>query len=64
MSATAAFLPMIEQFRSQMEALSTVEKIGHVAQVTGLVIESDGPNVTLGEVCKIISRRQNTEIRR
>ena len=62
MSATAAFLPMIEQFRSQMEALSTVEKIGHVAQVTGLVIESDGPNVTLGEVCKIISRRQNTEI--
>lgn len=62
MSATAAFLPMIEQFRSQMEALSTVEKIGHVAQVTGLVIESDGPNVTLGEVCKIVSRRQNTEI--
>ena len=62
MSSTSAFLPFVKQFRSQMETVSTVEKIGHVAQVTGLVIESDGPNVTLGEVCKIISRRQGTEI--
>ena len=53
---------MVKQFRAQMESMSTLEKIGHVAQVTGLVIESDGPNVTLGEVCRIISRRQGTEI--
>lgn len=60
MSTAAAFQPLIEQFRAKMESLQMVEKIGHVAQVTGLVIESDGPNVMLGEVCKIISRRDGT----
>ena len=61
-AAAAVFQPYVEQFRAQMQSLRTVEKIGHVAQVTGLVIESDGPNVTLGEICRIISRQEGTEI--
>jgi flagellum-specific ATP synthase len=30
-----------------------VQRIGRVAQVTGLVVEADGPNASLGEVCQI-----------
>jgi flagellum-specific ATP synthase len=53
MNAALAFQPFVEQFRRQLAALTPVEKIGRVAQVAGLVIESDGPNAGLGEVCKI-----------
>jgi flagellum-specific ATP synthase len=31
------------------------QRIGHVVQVTGLVMESDGPNLSLGEVCSVSS---------
>lgn len=31
------------------------QRIGHVVQVAGLVIESEGPNLALGEVCQISS---------
>ena len=31
------------------------QRIGHVVQVTGLVMESDGPNLSLGEVCQVAS---------
>jgi len=40
-------------FRSRLEASRPVQRIGRVAQVTGLVVESDGPNASLGEVCQI-----------
>ncbi|MEM9158772.1 MAG: FliI/YscN family ATPase [Verrucomicrobiota bacterium] len=36
-------------------SLDTVAHIGKVAQVTGLVIESEGPQAKLGEVCEIFS---------
>lgn len=32
-----------------------VEKVGRVVKVTGLIIESEGPEVSLGEVCEIFS---------
>jgi flagellum-specific ATP synthase len=31
------------------------QRIGYVVQVTGLVMESDGPNLSLGEVCRVSS---------
>ena len=34
-----------------------VEKVGRVIDVTGLVIESEGPDVPLGQVCEISSDR-------
>jgi flagellum-specific ATP synthase len=40
-------------FRSRLAASRPVQRIGRVAQVTGLVVEADGPNVSLGEVCQI-----------
>ena len=41
---------------SQLGAVKLAQRIGRVAQVTGLVIESDGPDVALGDVCRIQSR--------
>jgi flagellum-specific ATP synthase len=48
-----AFEPFVEQFRTRLRDTHHIERIGRVAQVTGLVIESDGPSVAIGEVCKI-----------
>lgn len=36
-------------------ALDTVNHLGKVAQVTGLVIESEGPQCSIGDVCEIFS---------
>ncbi len=36
-----------------------VEKVGRVIDVTGLVIESEGPDVPLGQVCEISSERNH-----
>ena len=35
----------------------TLDKIGTVRRVTGLVIESEGPEVSIGQVCSISSER-------
>jgi len=47
------FEPFIEQVRTRLRDSHHIERVGRVAQVTGLVIESDGPSVGIGEVCKI-----------
>jgi flagellum-specific ATP synthase len=57
MSALLDFQPVLERFRLQLGSMKLPEKIGRVAQVTGLVIESEGPDVALGDVCRIQSRR-------
>jgi flagellum-specific ATP synthase len=48
--------------RRRVESASSVDKIGRVCQVTGLVIESEGPEVSLGEVCEILSNRKNVAV--
>jgi flagellum-specific ATP synthase len=54
MTATPhSFEPFVEQFRTRLRDTHHIERVGRVAQVTGLVIESDGPSVGIGEVCKI-----------
>ena len=52
-------VPMIEALRSQVRSLPAVRRLGHVTGVTGLIIESEGPNVGLGEICRISSERDN-----
>jgi len=53
MTAPFTFEPFVEQFRTRLRDSQQIERVGRVAQVTGLVIESDGPSVGIGEVCKI-----------
>jgi flagellum-specific ATP synthase len=49
--------PIIEVLRTQIRHLPPVQRVGTVTGVAGLIIESDGPNVGLGELCQIRSPR-------
>lgn len=40
---------------NRIEGARPIEKVGRVVQVTGLIIESEGPEVSLGEICEIYS---------
>lgn len=55
-------VPMIEALRSQVRSLPAVRRLGHVTGVTGLIIESEGPNVGLGELCRLSSDRDNFSV--
>ncbi|MEI6107833.1 MAG: FliI/YscN family ATPase [Opitutae bacterium] len=53
----ASVTPLIEAIRTQVRHLPVVQRLGTVTAVTGLIIESDGPNVGLGELCMLRSSR-------
>lgn len=48
---------LMQNLRGRIEATTPVVRMGEVVQVTGLVIESIGPNVSLGDICEIRSPR-------
>ncbi|MEB3285127.1 MAG: flagellar protein export ATPase FliI [Candidatus Sericytochromatia bacterium] len=53
--------PGASLFKKQLESLSKINPIrveGRVAQVLGLVVESDGPAARLGEVCLIATGQE------
>jgi flagellum-specific ATP synthase len=60
---TSAVAPLVEALRSQIRHLPPVQRVGTVTAVTGLVIESDGPNVGLGELCLVRSSRSDFSVR-
>lgn len=52
------------QVDKYIQAINDCESIklnGKITQVIGLVIEAQGPNVSLGELCYVCSRTSNTE---
>jgi flagellum-specific ATP synthase len=61
MSSSVA--PLIEVLRSQVRHVPPVQRVGTVTGVAGLIIESDGPNVGLGELCQIRSTRADFSVR-
>lgn len=48
-----------EYLKDQAEHLGAPERLGRVTQVTGLILESEGPRVAVGDICDI--RSQNHE---
>ncbi|MBI3887287.1 MAG: FliI/YscN family ATPase [Opitutae bacterium] len=58
----AAVTPILENLRSQVRAAPSSRRLGRVSGVAGLIIESDGPNVGLGELCLIRSERDNFSV--
>jgi len=60
---TSAVAPLVEALRTQVRHLPAVQRVGTVTAVTGLVIESDGPNVGLGELCLVHSPRSEFSVR-
>lgn len=53
---------ILDRFRERIHAERPVRRVGHVVRVTGLVIESEGPNLALGDVCQIQARRGDRPI--
>jgi flagellum-specific ATP synthase len=54
--------PLVEVLRSQVRHLPPVQRVGTVTGVAGLIIESDGPNVGLGELCQVRSSRDEFKV--
>ncbi len=45
--------PEFKKIRNLIEPIKLVEQLGKVNQVVGLVVESDGPNAKIGDLCLI-----------
>lgn len=52
----------VSTLRSQVRHAPALRRLGRVTAVTGLVIESEGPNVGLGELCLLESERDNFSV--
>ncbi len=53
---------LVTTLRSQVRHTPALRRLGRVTAVTGLVIESEGPNVGLGELCLLRSERDAFEV--
>ncbi|HET7535182.1 MAG TPA: FliI/YscN family ATPase [Candidatus Didemnitutus sp.] len=55
--------PLIEVLRTQVRHMPPVQRVGAVTGVAGLIIESEGPNVGLGDLCVVRSPRTEFSVR-
>jgi flagellum-specific ATP synthase len=55
--------PLIDVLRSQVRHVPSVQRVGTVTGVAGLIIESEGPNVGLGDLCFVRSSRSEFSVR-
>jgi flagellum-specific ATP synthase len=60
---TSSVAPLVDVLRSQVRHMPPVQRLGKVTGVAGLIIESDGPNVGLGELCLVRSARDGFSVR-
>ncbi len=60
---TSSVAPLVEMLRSQVRHLPPVQRVGAVTGVAGLIIESEGPNVGLGDLCFVRSPRTDFNCR-
>ena len=51
--------PLVDVLRSQVRHAPAAQRVGTVTGVAGLIIDSEGPNVGLGDIC--IAERQSIE---
>ena len=49
----SAVSSMIDQLRRAVDKCETVPRVGKVTQYFGMAVESNGPDVYLGEICEI-----------
>ena len=55
--------PLVDVLRTQVRHLPPVQRVGAVTSMAGLIIESEGPNVGLGDLCMIRSPRTENSVR-
>jgi flagellum-specific ATP synthase len=53
---------VISTVRGQIQQAPTFVRHGRVASITGLIVESDGPNASVGELCLLRSQRTGFEV--
>ena len=52
----------LKKYQSFVDTVSFVKKRGRVNRVTGLIIEGDGPPVSLGSLCTIVSNQRDKQV--
>jgi flagellum-specific ATP synthase len=60
---TTAVAPLVDMLRMQVRHVAPVQRIGAVTGMVGLIIESEGPNVGLGDLCLVRSPRNDFSVR-
>lgn len=55
-------IDIFEKYRTAVEELDPIRYTGVVTRVRGMLIESNGPQVVVGEVCQIILSRGNRPV--
>jgi flagellum-specific ATP synthase len=53
---------IVSLVRGQVQQAPTFSRYGRVASISGLIVESEGPNVGLGELCVLRSQRNDFEV--
>ena len=51
----------LEKFNTAIDHCKSINMIGKVVQIVGLVIECNGPNVSMGELCYVHSHFEDVE---
>ena len=57
-----SFTARLNRLEQEISSTRTCDKVGMVRKVTGLIIESEGPETSVGQVCTIISERSAENI--
>lgn len=52
----------LETYKNTIEKLNLIKEIGKVVQIIGLIIEADGPNSSIGDLCHIYNNMQEKPI--
>jgi len=60
---TTAVAPLVDMLRMQVRHVAPVQRVGAVTGMAGLIIESEGPNVGLGDLCQVRSPRNDFSVR-
>jgi len=61
--STVTVGPLIDVLRTQVRHAPAVQRVGTVTGIAGLIIDSEGPNVGLGEICVVRSPRTGYTVR-
>ena len=51
-----------EKFLDIVENTQTIKEIGKVTEIKGLIIESDGPEASIGDLCHIYKKNEDKPI--
>ena len=59
---SADLQPYVDDLAARIQRTVTMERAGRVTGVAGLIVEADGPNVGLGDICLIKSERDGATL--